>query len=44
MFTNYLIYLTTLSKDEKVIQILILLFSLAATIFVCSFIHFFRDK
>lgn len=44
MFTNYLIYLNTLPRDEKVEQILILLFFLAATIFVCSLLHFFRDK
>lgn len=44
MISNYLIYLYTLSKEEQLNQIIILIFFFFMAFIVCFLIDFFKSK
>lgn len=44
MFTNYLIYFNTLSKEEKLKQIFIALIFFLILLAICSFLEFLKLK
>ena len=44
MFTNYFIYLNTISKEEQIKQILILLASFAILLSICGILKFIKWK